>query len=304
VNSDRVKEPHAFLIGAPKAGTTWLANTLSQNPSICLSDPKEPNIISSHKGTFSRSMTNPDWSEYFGLFKDEGIRLDGSIHAFSCPVSPIRIYEKFEKPKFILSLRQPVERTFSHWRMIIDTEEDKNWGEDWGDFKTAWDDSRLKEDSLYGKSLSRWLEYFDLSDFIIIDSNRLRESPEEALREIGTFLELPLFDYNINPKAHSNSANRRRKMTILGALFKSIFSTIPRFLKAPVVKYLQSKDYNVYSMPLLSRRPESNKALSLGPSHYSTCQEEVCEDLAKLQKLTAFDTTEWIDAINRLSEIK
>ena len=39
----------AFIVGVPKAGTTWLANTMSQHPQIQISDPKEPNIVSSHK---------------------------------------------------------------------------------------------------------------------------------------------------------------------------------------------------------------------------------------------------------------
>ncbi len=42
-----------FLIGVPKAGTTWLSNILNQHPGICLSDPKEPNFIATHKGTFA-----------------------------------------------------------------------------------------------------------------------------------------------------------------------------------------------------------------------------------------------------------
>ena len=49
-----MSEVDAFIIGVPKAGTTWLANVISQNPGIILSDPKEPNIVASHQGTFGR----------------------------------------------------------------------------------------------------------------------------------------------------------------------------------------------------------------------------------------------------------
>ena len=38
-------EVDVFLIGVPKAGTTWLAYALDQHKEINLSDPKEPNII-------------------------------------------------------------------------------------------------------------------------------------------------------------------------------------------------------------------------------------------------------------------
>ena len=117
-DSERVSETHAFLIGTPKSGTTWLAATLSQNPNICVSNPKEPNIIATHKGTFSRSVEEPDWELYESFFDGGGIRLDASIHAFSCPEAPGRISDRFDDPRFVLSFREPVSRVFSHWRMV------------------------------------------------------------------------------------------------------------------------------------------------------------------------------------------
>ena len=58
------KEVDIFLVGAPKAGTTWLAHVMDQNPNITLSNPKEPNLVASHKGTFVRDDVEPNGSEY------------------------------------------------------------------------------------------------------------------------------------------------------------------------------------------------------------------------------------------------
>ena len=65
-----VPEVGAFLLGAPKCGTTWLAEILTQHPEICVSDPKEPNIVASHKGTFGRDDSEPDWVEYADCFNE------------------------------------------------------------------------------------------------------------------------------------------------------------------------------------------------------------------------------------------
>ena len=92
----------AFIVGVPKAGTTWLANTLSQHPDIQLSNPKEPNIVSSHKGTFDRITKEPDWSDYDNCFTRPGLRIDASVHTFACPLSPERIFRKIPNMKFIL----------------------------------------------------------------------------------------------------------------------------------------------------------------------------------------------------------
>ena len=61
----------ALIVGVPKAGTTWLANTLNQNPAIELTDPKEPNLIASHKGTFDRNTAQPNWKDYDKYFKND-----------------------------------------------------------------------------------------------------------------------------------------------------------------------------------------------------------------------------------------
>ena len=302
MDSDKVIDTHAFLIGVPKAGTTWLANTLSQNPEICLSDPKEPNMITSHKGTFRRSKLEPNWSQYFQHFKRAGLRLDASIHTFSCPISAERISEKFENPKFIISLREPVSRSFSHWRMITDTEEDRKWGVDWNDFEVAWADTRLKQESLYAESMIRWLEHFQLSDFFIFDSDRLRNAPEEVLSEIDKFLGLPRYEYSIDLVSHSNSAKRRRTVTLFGNFIKTIFSLVPNFVKAPAVNYLKARDVNIYSLPILSSKSRTNEHKKLSGFHYSTCLADVSKDLEKFSKITDFSTNKWIDAISELAE--
>ena len=61
VEGEVLPEIGAFLLGAPKSGTTWLASALEQHPGICVSDPKEPNEVASHKGTFGRDTRLPDW---------------------------------------------------------------------------------------------------------------------------------------------------------------------------------------------------------------------------------------------------
>ena len=79
-----MSEVDIFLIGVPKAGTTWLANTLNQHKEIILSDPKEPNIIASHKGTFIRQNESPDWEKLCvakkivsGFLNAKSLSLDG-----------------------------------------------------------------------------------------------------------------------------------------------------------------------------------------------------------------------------------
>ena len=291
-------EVDVFLIGAPKAGTTWLSYVLDQHEEIDLSDPKEPNIIASHRGTFIRTEEEPDWSKFEKHFNGSGLKLDASVHTFACPLAPSRIRNHLPDAKFILCLREPVSRSFSHWNMVLNTKEASANSVDWSTFEKAWKDSRLSDDSSYGTSMRRWLKEFDLDRFLIIDSGKLKSNPIDVLREIEGFLEIKKYDYILDESRHSNSAASRRPITFLGKSARIIFSIIPKTIKQPIIKILQKRDFNIYNLPILSKKGISYKLESL---HYKICGKELIEELEILQKITGFDIDIWRDEIsNRL----
>ena len=291
-----MSEVDVFLIGAPKAGTTWLAYTLNQHTKIDLSDPKEPNIIASHRGTFIRTDESPDWNKFKVCFRGEGLKLDASIHAFSCPLAPSRIRQRIPNAKFILCLREPVARAFSHWNMVLNTKESEANGVDWSTFEKAWEDDRLSIDSMYGASMSNWLEEFNLDNFLIIDSTELKEKPLDILGRIEEFLEIESHDFEISPSRHSNSASSRRPITSVGKLTRSLFSFIPKSVKGPIVRMLQKRDLNIYNFPLLSSKGITNK---INSSHFKICGNQLIEELELFESLTEFDTSHWRDEIQQ-----
>ena len=295
-------EVDAFIVGVPKAGTTWLANVISQNPGVALSYPKEPNIIASHQGTFERDTRDPDWSRYDECFSGEGIKIDASIHSFACPLAPSRISSRMPGIRMILCLREPVSRTVSHWKMIRETGEDFRNRENWADFSVAWADGRLRDDSHYGQSMQRWLEHFPLKQFLIIDSQRMRGEPETVLSEVEAFLGLGNHSYDLDPSRYANRATDRRRITPIGKWVRAVFSSIPNFAKRPIVSGLQARGITIdriYASSVISKKGEK---LSAKPEHYSICGDSVCEDLRLFESLTGFDTSRWVDRIERNRE--
>jgi hypothetical protein len=299
MESDALADLDALLVGVPKAGTTWLANALSQHPGVNLSDPKEPNIIATHHGTFGRDYSEPDWSRYDSCFKGNGMRIEASIHTFACPRAPSRLAARLPEIPMILCLREPVSRTVSHWKMIRDTEEDIRNGEDWADFSLAWEDERLHADSHYARSMERWLDHFPLEQFLILDSQRMRVEPHAVLREVEEFLGLDGHNYNLNSGRHSNSASARRPITAIGKAVKAIFSLIPGVIKGPIVRRLRAKDINIYAAPIFSRKPDK---LPAAEHHYSICGQSTSKDLRKFESLTGFQTDHWVSKIESLQE--
>ena len=116
--------PDVFLIGAMKAGTTSLAEILSQHPDICVASPKEPHFLTEHVG---KSL---DWYRAHFDHPDRKICIDAST---SYSIAPIKNASEFKRvctkyrgvperisainpsAKFIYVLREPVARTYSHY---------------------------------------------------------------------------------------------------------------------------------------------------------------------------------------------
>ena len=260
-----------------------------------MSNPKEPDIVGTHKGTFGRDYSEPNWDSYETCFNKEGIRIDSSVHTFSCPIAPKRIAEKIPRAKLILCLREPVERSVSHWRMIVDLEADKRNGTDWKEFDLAWKDDRLRRESLYGESIKNWLEFFPISQFHIIDSEEMKNNPKSVIYNIEKFLGVNHQQYINLESNNSNRASDRRIKSDFGKKVSTLASKIPFFLKAPLVYPLQRLGINIYKSKLLTSK---NPSYSMEQKYYTICGEEISKDLELFQKITKFRTEHWTKIIS------
>ena len=281
----------AFLLGAPKCGTTWLAEVLMQHPAICVSDPKEPNIVASHKGTFGRDDSKPDWGQYADCFTGDGLRIDCSVHAMACPIAPSRIANNWPDARLIICLREPVSRTVSHWNMILDTEADKKNGVDWSNFEEAWADSRLSDDTFYGAAIARWLEHFDRDSILLIEADRMRHDGSEVLEEVCNHLSVPSHSFNFNLVNNANTAADRRPITAFGRMFRFAAGILPNLIKVPIVRRLQSRGINVYKLPVLSAKSTSKRTIT--EEHRALLAPDINADLELLEESMGFDCSKW-----------
>lgn len=114
--------PNFFIAGAPKAGTSSLHAYLQAVPGIFMSKIKEPNY-------FSRVVVPDDHpvrpirdtQKYLQLFAgvtSERIVGEASPTYLADPEAPRLIREVAPDSRVLISLRDPVERTFSHYLMM------------------------------------------------------------------------------------------------------------------------------------------------------------------------------------------
>ena len=131
----------AFIVGAPRCGTTTLAGFLQQHPDVCFSAVKEPHYFSGQD--FSqmddaeiRSHVAEEYLErFFGqCTEDERLRAEGSVTYLYTPERMATILKLWPKAKFVIALRDPLSMLPSlHTRLLVSAHKVIT------DFAKAWD---------------------------------------------------------------------------------------------------------------------------------------------------------------------
>lgn len=181
-----------FCIGAAKCGSTWLAKCVDEHPAITVAKGKETNFFVKNLSVFSQDK-NPkflaDWGHYHSLYQHgnpDDLLGDFSINMLhNIDTAPAAVAKYYPDARFILTLRDPVDRTYSHY-----------WHERQYDrrsatpptFEEALRYENLLFRSLYFEQLSAWLRYFDLTQFFFVLDFELKVNRKEVLQRLFQFL--------------------------------------------------------------------------------------------------------------------
>lgn len=138
----------AFVVGAPRCGTTFLAKALARHPQICFSKPKESYFFVREPAAARPDAMREFLRRHFhGLQDSHDVIAEGSPATLYDPAVALRILELDPDARFVLSVRNPVELAPSfHARLLYTTDEDVP------DFATAWS---LQEARARGEGIPR-----------------------------------------------------------------------------------------------------------------------------------------------------
>ncbi len=146
-----MNKPNLFIIGAPKCGTTALAENLSQHPEVFLPIQKEPRFFdASTFYDYPEDFLTKDLNDYLKYYThSEGAkyRVDASVFNMYKKESIENILDLSPDAKFILIIRDPVEASISMFHQRL-SYVDIAMREVCEDFNTCWD---LLEERKKGK---------------------------------------------------------------------------------------------------------------------------------------------------------
>jgi len=112
-------KPEFMLIGGAKCGTTSFSSYLSLHPQIKKCTPKEPNFWSwkmCSKGQYQSLFANVAPSDKPG--PQQIIGGEYSTSSIVHPLVPRRVCARLPGIKLLVLLRNPVERAYSHYKMV------------------------------------------------------------------------------------------------------------------------------------------------------------------------------------------
>lgn len=181
--------PDFLIIGAEKAGTTWLHDVLRAHPGLFLPDVKEVHYFnrfdSNGHEIDNYTRRGPDWyAEHFksapaGLPKGEATPM------YLCdPDAAQRIRDTLPEARFIVMLREPVSRAWSHYRMARSKQHIE------ADLETliTTEDARVLGRGLYARQLEHWFSLFDRDRFLILIFEEVTADPAPALTRVADWL--------------------------------------------------------------------------------------------------------------------
>jgi hypothetical protein len=239
--------PDFYIVGAPKCGTTALANYLEQSDSIFF-HRKEIHYFGTDL-KFNRPRVDLEtYNQKTKELGEKGLVGDASVYYLASSTAALEIYKTNPEAKIIICLRNPVDFMLSlHAQLLSNVDENER------DFKTA---LKLEPSRNLGKNIpwyahpvhalfyrkmagfseqvKRYLDLFDAKNVKIVLLDDLANNTFETVKDVYAFLETdPPKDLNlsiVNP-----TTDVRFKW--IKVLHKSVFpadgklrKAMPRFL--------------------------------------------------------------------------
>ncbi|MSP81995.1 MAG: hypothetical protein EXQ94_03430 [Alphaproteobacteria bacterium] len=292
--------PNFFVPGAAKAGTTTLFDLLRQHPDIYLPKEKEPHFFDKDD-SYCQGLGYYDATFYGNRALGKRARGDATpsyLHHAAFVAPRIAAAYGSRTPRFVVVLRDPVARAFSHFR-----HRQRN-GREPGSFADALgkEGTRLAEnplgwaglfrDGLYSRFLEPYWGLFGREAMLVVRFEELADRPEVIVRDVCRFLGVD-DTAPISTGVTSNVASQPRsfwlrRMVERRAIWKDV---VKPFLPARVRKRLKRRmrDANLRPAPRATIPLDVDREL----------RARYAEEFDRLETLLGWDLTSWREGPTR-----
>lgn len=245
-----------MLIGAMKSGTTSIYQYLSGHPNLYCTSEKEPSYFS-----WRYRLGLKEYLKHFPKKSDleDKLVFDASVTYLHDPKSALRIKKLLPNTKFIVVLRDPIERAISHFYYYSSNTSvfaknnpltiekrtiEKAFRDDLLKTDVVWNKQYCKL-SLYGKQLKQFYNLFNDKNILVLDFGELQNNPKEILLKISSFLDIDTkyFEsfYNTENKIESEKSFQPEKTKTFNIYNAQNYSVeLPNDLKKELIDFYKN----------------------------------------------------------------
>jgi hypothetical protein len=314
------KLPNFFIVGAPKAATTFLYACLDQHPQIYMCPIKEPNFFASEMRpehfseaerprvirearelqTYLRGEMREkrfggfvtSWDDYLKLFanvSDEIAIGEASPCYLWSQTAARHIASRVPHARIIINLRNPLDRAFSQYlHMLTVGFTSRSFRQEIeaalrpGDKHYALERSLL-EFGNYSSQIKRYREAFPRSQIHISFYEDLQRSPTALVEGLLTFLGVdPAMTVDVSQRQHEPRISRLNGVVYFLKKWR-VWSHLRNLLPKPLGPRLRS---------VLMR---SRTSLVMSPADHAILADYYRDDIRELGKVLDRDLTSWLD---------
>lgn len=209
-------------IGFIKCGTTWLYDCLSEHPEVCMSHIKETRFFVNNDilNDFSRIE---NYKHYFDGCKRGQLKGEFSPQYIESDLALKQIKEFYPDIKFILMLRNPVERAISKYFFDLKYSEKDIKRQVDKDILNKYPNSQYY---FYYNSIKKWFNHFPSQNIHIIILEEASINPKENIKKLYSFLGI---DSDFIPQGLNKQSNKAHVFYFPN--LQKIFSKSHHFLK-------------------------------------------------------------------------
>lgn len=291
--SDWPLRPTFLGIGAEKTGSTSLHRYLGQHPQVFVPSMKEPAFFASDDNPLVR-----DAADYRRLFDgSEGFRARGEVSAryLHSEAAPRAIRDSIPDVRIVGVLRDPVERAYSHFLMLMASHEDveesdfgsavhRRLDRPWhgsGDLITEFCLRR----SLYADAVRTYLDLFGPDRVRFFRYEDFDAEPERVMGEIFRFIGVddrfaPDVTERLNVSSGVSKLRSLRHFILRDSPAKRFLrNSVPALVREPVRRFVM-------------RRTRPRKS-GIDPSVRTMLVERYTADIEAVEALLDLDLSRW-----------
>jgi hypothetical protein len=182
--------PNFFIPGAAKAGTTSLHRYLAQHPEIFMTEEKEPHFFTRRwdeaEDEAALAEAEQTYRERFAPGREQPVRGESTPAYLHRPEVPERIASLAPDARFLVSLRDPIERAHSDYAMRVRIgAEDRSFREVVDAELAAGPDAEqfLIDRGRYDEHLDRYLDAFGREQLCVVMFETLKTDTRTVLEE-------------------------------------------------------------------------------------------------------------------------